>query len=75
MPGANLYEIDDQGNNTVDLEGCLECGTCMICCDHEALEWHYPRGEFGIQYRMGLASGRAMLPRPVRLPERARADH
>lgn len=50
---ANLYEIDDQGNNTVNWEGCLECGTCLISCDHRALEWHYPRGEYGVQYRMG----------------------
>lgn len=50
---ANLYTIDDQGNNTVNFEGCLECGTCLICCDQGALEWHYPRGEYGVQYRMG----------------------
>ena len=49
---ADLYEIDDQGNNTVNWEGCLECGTCLICCEHDALEWTYPRGEFGVQYRM-----------------------
>ena len=49
---ADLYELDDQGTMTVNWEGCLECGTCQICCDHEALEWKYPRGGFGVQYRM-----------------------
>lgn len=48
---AFLYKLDDQGNNTVDWEGCLECGTCLICCEYGALTWNYPRGEFGIQYR------------------------
>ncbi len=30
---ADLYEKDDQGRMTVNWEGCLECGTCMICCE------------------------------------------
>ena len=37
---------------TVNWEGCLECGTCLICCDDRALTWTYPRGGFGVQYRM-----------------------
>ncbi len=49
---ADLYELDDQQKMVVNWEGCLECGTCMICCDKDALEWHYPRGEFGVQFRM-----------------------
>ena len=49
---ADLYEKDDQGRMTVNWEGCLECGTCMICCDHRALTWKYPSGPFGVQYRM-----------------------
>jgi ferredoxin like protein len=49
---ADLYELDDTGRMTVNWEGCLECGTCMICCDHRALKWTYPRGQFGVQYRM-----------------------
>jgi ferredoxin like protein len=49
---ADLYELDDQHRIVVNWEGCLECGTCLICCDARALEWTYPRGEFGVQYRM-----------------------
>ena len=48
---ADLYERDDQGDMTVNWEGCLECGTCLICCDEEALSWSYPRSGFGVQYR------------------------
>jgi ferredoxin like protein len=50
---AGLYSVDDEGNHVVNWEGCLECGTCLISCDHRALTWTYPRGEFGVQYRMG----------------------
>ena len=49
---ADLYEVNDQGEMTVNWEGCLECGTCLICCDEKALTWQYPRGGFGVQYRM-----------------------
>ncbi len=31
--------------------GCLECGTCLILCNEEAVSWNYPRGGFGISYR------------------------
>ncbi len=50
---AHLYSLDDKGDNTVNWEGCLECGSCLIACEHRALDWHYPRGGFGVQYRMG----------------------
>jgi ferredoxin like protein len=33
-------------------EACLECGTCLIVCDKGALDWHYPRGGFGVRYRV-----------------------
>jgi ferredoxin like protein len=33
-------------------EACLECGTCLVICDKGALEWNYPRGGFGVRYRL-----------------------
>jgi ferredoxin like protein len=48
---ADLYELDDSGDVIVNWEGCLECGTCLICCEPQALSWKYPRGEYGVQYR------------------------
>ena len=51
---AQLYTYNDERDEVfVDYEGCLECGTCMIVCEDEALTWHYPRAGFGIQYRFG----------------------
>jgi ferredoxin like protein len=32
--------------------GCLECGSCRIACDKNAIEWHYPKGGFGVCYRL-----------------------
>lgn len=35
-------------------DGCLECGACRIVCqEHYNLDWDYPRGGFGIQYKFG----------------------
>ena len=31
---------------------CLECGTCLIICEKGALDWKYPRGGFGVRYRL-----------------------
>lgn len=34
-------------------DACLECGTCYIVCDNKAfIRWRYPRGGFGVSYRM-----------------------
>ena len=52
-PG-HLYSINKEtGDVSVEFEGCLECGTCRIVCRYGALEWAYPRGGFGVQYRFG----------------------
>ena len=33
-------------------EPCLECGTCLLICDRNALEWNFPKGGFGVRYRV-----------------------
>ena len=34
-------------------DGCLECGTCYVVCHKSAFtRWRYPRGGFGVAYRM-----------------------
>ncbi len=34
-------------------DGCLECGTCYVVCHKNAfIRWSYPRGGFGVAYRM-----------------------
>jgi len=33
--------------------GCLECGACRAAASPGAIEWNFPKGGFGIQYRYG----------------------
>ena len=52
-PG-HLYAYDEERKEmTVEFAGCLECGTCKVACPEGAIEWIYPRGEYGVQYRYG----------------------
>jgi len=49
---AACYVVRD-GRVTFSYEGCLECGSCRISCDRDAITWVYPRGSFGISYQYG----------------------
>ena len=52
-PG-HLYSYNAETDEmVVEYAGCLECGTCMIACVESALDWSYPAGGFGVQYRFG----------------------
>lgn len=50
---ARCYQWNKE-RNTVDFayEACLECGTCLIICDQGALDWNYPKGGFGVRFRL-----------------------
>jgi ferredoxin like protein len=37
----------------LNIDGCLECGTCRYVCGNEVLDWHYPEGGTGVQFRFG----------------------
>jgi ferredoxin like protein len=50
---AHVYTLDKEGMIVMELDGCLECGTCKIACSRDALEWNYPRAGFGVQYKYG----------------------
>jgi ferredoxin like protein len=49
---AQCYVLAD-GRVEFNYEGCLECGSCRIACDAQAIDWKYPRGGFGIHLRYG----------------------
>ena len=49
---AECYTLRE-GHISFSYEGCLECGSCQICCDEGAIEWNYPRGGFGICFEYG----------------------
>jgi ferredoxin like protein len=50
---AGLYTLDGEGKVRLEIDGCLECGTCRIVCGTEVLEWNYPVGGTGVQFRFG----------------------
>jgi ferredoxin like protein len=50
---AKCYTLNaDTKRLDVVYETCLECGTCMVICDRGALNWSYPRGGYGVRYRL-----------------------
>jgi ferredoxin like protein len=49
---VGLYKLNNE-EISFDYAGCLECGTCRVICPDNAIEWNYPRGTFGINYRFG----------------------
>ncbi|TJW09943.1 ferredoxin family protein [Parvibacter caecicola] len=52
-PGA-LYKRDEEGRQTFDYAGCLECGTCRIACgDTIVVKWENPQPTMGVEYRYG----------------------
>lgn len=50
---AGLYSENDNGEVELTIDGCLECGTCLLACGLDVLEWKYPIGGAGVQFRFG----------------------
>ena len=50
---AGLYSENENGEVVISVDGCLECGTCLLACGAEVLDWHYPGGGAGVQFRFG----------------------
>jgi ferredoxin-like protein FixX len=51
---AALYKVDEDGNESFDYAGCLECGTCRIAALGSVVEsWRYPGPTMGVEYRYG----------------------
>lgn len=50
---AGLYSVNEKGEFALTIDGCLECGTCRIACGTEVLDWSYPEGGAGVQFRFG----------------------
>jgi len=50
---AGLYSENEDGRVELSVDGCLECGTCLLACGDEVLDWHYPGGGSGVQFRFG----------------------
>lgn len=48
---AHVYQLKDD-KIVISYDGCLECGACRIGCPYNNIEWKFPRGGFGIQFRL-----------------------
>jgi ferredoxin like protein len=49
---AYVYRLEGD-HISVNYEGCLECGSCRIACPHLNIEWHFPKGGYGVSHRFG----------------------
>lgn len=51
---ANVYFWEEaQKKILVAYENCIECGACRMLCPFDNIACHWPRGGFGVQYKMG----------------------
>jgi ferredoxin like protein len=50
---AGCYSENENGEVSINVDGCLECGTCRVTCGTAVLDWNYPEGGFGVQFRCG----------------------
>jgi len=48
---AQCFTPDGAGSVAYYHVGCLECGTCLLLCNREAVSWGYPAGGRGVTYR------------------------
>lgn len=49
---AECYVLSEEGEVEFSYEACLECGACRVVCDRDAVTWDYPRGGFGVGFRL-----------------------
>ena len=51
---AKVYNWEEaQKKIIVSYENCIECGACRMVCPFDNIACHWPRGGFGVQYKMG----------------------
>jgi ferredoxin like protein len=50
---AGCYSENEKTEVMLTIDGCLECGTCRLACGMDVLDWNYPEGGTGVQFRFG----------------------
>jgi ferredoxin like protein len=51
---AKVYVWEESQKKIIlSYENCIECGACRMLCPLDNIECHWPRGGFGVQYKMG----------------------
>ena len=51
---ASVYNWDEaQKKIIISYENCIECGAARVLCPYAVIDFHWPRGGFGVQYKLG----------------------
>ena len=50
---ADTYSYDEERGLSISYENCLECGSCKIVCELDNIDWSYPHGNFGVDFKWG----------------------
>lgn len=50
---AGVFSLDNRHHIQVSYQACVECGSCRIGCPHHNVDWHLPRGGYGVAYKFG----------------------
>lgn len=51
---AMVYDWDAEKKKVlVAYENCIECGAARMLCPFNNIDWHPPRGGFGVNYKYG----------------------
>ena len=50
---VGVYQLEPSGDIQVAYQSCIECGSCRVACEYQNIEWKYPRGGFGVDYKFG----------------------
>ena len=51
---ATVYAWEEaQKKILVSYENCIECGACRMICPFDNISCEWPKGGFGVQYKMG----------------------
>ena len=51
---AQVYNWEQaQKKMIVSFENCIECGACRMLCPVDNISCEWPRGGFGVQYKLG----------------------
>jgi ferredoxin like protein len=51
---AKVYDWEAPNKKiVVSYENCIECGACRMLCPFDNISCEWPRGGFGVQYKMG----------------------
>ena len=53
MSARNITTEMDKKKILVAYENCIECGAARMLCPYNNIEWHPPRGGFGVSYKFG----------------------